>query len=67
MTDKKAEFLQAVAKCRDGARGADLPLATREHDRIRQACRRAGLVVHENRGSGKLWFITDAGRAALAT
>lgn len=65
MTDQKTKFLQAIAKCQDGARGVDLPLATREHDRIRQSCRRGGLVVHENRGSGKRWFITDSGRTAM--
>lgn len=41
-----------------GARGRDLPLATREHDKVRQYARRAGYVVYEDRGQGKRWFAT---------
>ena len=45
-----------------GARKRDLPMATREHDAVRQLARRSGLVVFEDRGHGKRWFATEVAK-----
>lgn len=62
----KIRFLRAICCCGDdGAQRKDLPVADRQNDKIRQACRKDGLCVYENRGLGLRWFILPAGRAMI--
>lgn len=62
LTAPMRDFLKNVA---DVELGVDvLQLATRERDRARQKCRKAGLAVYIG-GRGHLWRLTAAGHAAL--
>lgn len=57
LTPAHIDFLERVQN------GRKLKLADRKEDRVRQACRKAGLV--EVLPEPRRWFITSACRAAL--
>ena len=61
MIEKEAAILQFVKLCQreGGARRSDLPCASRKEDKIRQAARKRGLVVFEDRGDGCRWFAAN--------
>ena len=58
MIEREAAILQFVKLCQreGGARRSDLPWASRQEDKVRQAARKRGLVVFEDRGDGCKWF-----------
>lgn len=58
LTDKQHRFLD------DLLMGRRLRLATREEDRVRQSCRKAGFA--EVLQNPRRWALTEAGRAALS-
>ena len=61
MIEKEAAILQFVKLCQreGGARKSHLPCASRKEDKIRQAARKRGLVVFEDRGDGCRWFAAN--------
>lgn len=63
LTKPMQDFLKNIV---DVELGVDvLQFVTRERDRARQQCRKAGLAVYIG-GRDRAWHITPAGRAALA-
>ena len=66
MIEKEAAILQFVKLCQreGGARRSDLPCASRQEDKVRQAARKRGLVVFEDRGDGCRWFAVGGNNIA---
>lgn len=62
MSKFEDEITRFVSACYvpGGARRKDLGLANRENDKVRQAARKRGLVVYEDRGDGARWFAVPA-------
>ena len=61
ITEAQRDLLLLIAPRANGADRYCLPEATRENDRVRQACRKAGWIEYR---FGR-WFMTPAGRAVL--
>lgn len=71
LTDAQREFLSILVRyAGTPVHRSLLPLADREHDKVRQSCKRLGLAEFVGGWRGKRreplgWQITEAGRRAL--
>ena len=59
MEKLQKELLDLLQKYPYGARRRHMPYAGRANDKVRQALRRKGQIVYEDRGMGARWFLVQ--------